>query len=94
MAGAGWTSGRLSEVIRGKRELTLRMVRQLVNELDMSPHGLLGADLPREAVWLRSGVSRLLDQLAQRDGVPRALVIARALAAYKQQTATIHDVRG
>jgi HTH-type transcriptional regulator/antitoxin HigA len=40
----GWSSGRVSEVLAGRRRLTLRMVRELSRVLDL-PAGLLVHDL-------------------------------------------------
>lgn len=78
----GWPSGRTSEVIRGKRDLTLRMVRDLVETLGMDAHTLIRADLPEGALMLRGEALALLDRLAQRDRVPREIVVARALTCY------------
>lgn len=51
----GWGSGRVSEVLSGKRALTLGMVRELSTTLDLPP-GLLVHDTRTDAgdsVWVR-----------------------------------------
>ncbi len=64
----GWGSGRVSEVLSGRRPLTLRMVRQLAGALGI-PAGLLVAEVGEEdgrAPWVR--VARSLASAAESQG--------------------------
>lgn len=90
----GWGSGRVSEILSGKRPLTLRMVRELASVLDFPP-GLLVHDVRDPeigATWVRLSaetvalVRELLGSDTASVGDTIEHLVRQALVSYQDVT--------
>ncbi len=74
----GWSAGRVSEILNGKRELTMRMVGELSVVLNLPP-GLLVADgrqgSSEALVALSREVVAAAQERAEREGTTAAAVV-------------------